>query len=103
MVNALELNTDTFIAFPYSYDNDPNDLSIEVARITKVYPEDQKVLVHFLYGYKSMGEFIPYTDIVAIGDHVNGTHGIKGWSGKFRLILPENETLKQNLKPDGVY
>lgn len=71
------------IAFGFDY-NGGEPKEIIVAQITEVYEKD--VLVHFLYGHHSLGEFVKKENIIAKGD-TNGVTKIKGWSGKYHLLI----------------
>ncbi len=100
MERLKQLKEGDHIAFPYEYfhgqaGSTHADARIEVAPITAVY--DDYVLVHFLSGYKSVGEDIKFEHIVAIGNP-KGEAQIKGWTGSFDVLRPENEVLKRNLK-----
>lgn len=81
-----------YIAFAFSYFG--RNAEINVNNITKVY--EDKVLVHFMYGHHSMAEFIDKKDIIAIGDNNLGTEKIKGWGGKFILLLENHPLLKKD-------
>jgi hypothetical protein len=73
-----------YIAFGFNY-NGGEPKEIIVSNITSVY--EDKVLVHFLYGHHSLGEFINKNNILAIGN--NQCKGkIKGWSGGFDILKP---------------
>lgn len=95
---TIQINQDTdAIAFLFSYYADEKP-SIEMADITLVDYETKQVLVHFLYGYKSMGEWIKFEDIVAIlpkrgmnlQDPSLTEFKIRGWSGYYRKVLRED-------------
>lgn len=73
-----------YIAFGFNY-NGGEPKEIIVTNITSVY--DDKVLVHFLYGGRSIGEFIKKNEILAIGNH-KCTGKIKGWRGGFDILKP---------------
>jgi len=92
------LKAGDFIAFAWSYFNgEPKE--IWVSDITSV--SDGRFLVHFLYGYKSIGEWIKKEDVLAIGNS-KGVSGIKGWSGKFDILKPEDKLIIDNLKSSSV-
>lgn len=76
-----------YIAFEWKYGVSAPDGEIVVAQITAVYPE--RILVHFLYGYKSEAEFVEKPKILAIGNQ-SGTHRLKGWGGNFDILQPEH-------------
>ena len=71
-----------YIAFMWSYMS-VDEKHIEVAPVTSVGTND--FLVHFLYGYKSIGEFIKRDEVIAIGN-LEGATKLKGWGGKFDKI-----------------
>jgi hypothetical protein len=77
-----------FIAFEWNYGIGKE---IIVSNITSV--DRNKVLTHFLYGYRSEAEWVNKKDIIAIGNP-NGSGKIRGWSGKFDILLPDHELLK---------
>lgn len=93
-MNISDIDMDTHFAFQWTWNGEEDE--IIVAKPTMIY--DDCVLVHFLHGHHSIGEHVRYEDILAIGDAENGTHGIKGWSGRYRLIQPEHKLLKTQLK-----
>lgn len=76
------LTTEDFIAFYWRYSSDYPQ-QIEVAKITSIQEDD--ALVHFLWGYKSIAEYIKKSDIIAIGNALGKTK-LEGWSGKFDLV-----------------
>ena len=89
-----DLKSGDYIAFGFNYNGgEPNDIIID--NITSVY--DDRVLVHFLYGYKSMAEFILKKDIIAIGDLENGESKIPHCSGKFNILLPDHPLLNEKI------
>jgi hypothetical protein len=91
MNSQLEnLKKGDYIAFGFSYRGGKHT-TIIVDNISSISKE--KVLVHFLYGHHSLAEYIDKKDIIAIGN-VNGESKIKGWSGKFDLLLPNHPLLK---------
>jgi hypothetical protein len=79
-----------YIAFGFSY-NGGKHTDIVVDNITSV--SKGRVLVHFLYGHHSLAEYIEKKDIIAIGNK-GGESKIKGWGGKFDLLLPNHPLLK---------
>lgn len=65
------------IAFEFQYS--ANSLKgIEIATITSVDPQ-AGILVHWLYGYKSMGEWIKPENVVAVINDQGAPTKIKGW------------------------
>lgn len=92
MKNLNQLQEGDYIVFAWFY-NDPKEEEIWVARATCVYTD--KVLVHFLYGYKSVAEFIKNEDVIAIGDK-NATGKIKNWSGNYNILQPQHRLLNQS-------
>lgn len=96
MKDVNKLTTKDYIAFVYSYFHTKDDREIIVSQISQV-TDDGRFLVFFLWGHHSCSEFIKKEEVVAIGN-MEGDAGIKGWTGKFDLIKPDNEVLKENLK-----
>jgi hypothetical protein len=87
----LNLKEGDYIAFGFNYNGGiPKEIIVD--NITKVY--EDRVLVHFMYGYHSMAEFIDKKDIIAVGDNIFGTGKIKGWGGKFIILLENHPLLK---------
>ncbi|HKL24422.1 MAG TPA: hypothetical protein VJ912_03740 [Candidatus Nanoarchaeia archaeon] len=94
MKSLENLQEKDYIAFGFNYDNkEPSE--IIVSNITKIYKN--KVLTHFLYGHKSLSEYIKKQDILAIGNP-RGEGKIKGWTGNYDILKPERikEILKEN-------
>lgn len=80
-----------FVAFGFNYNGGEHD-EIIVDRITMVM--DNQVLVHFLYGHKSLSEWIHNDDVIAIGNSKSSAQ-IKGWTGNFDILKPEHPLLKK--------
>ena len=78
------------IAFQWNYGIFGKEIIVD--NITCV--DGDQVLVHFLYGYKSEAEWVKKSDIIAVGD-MSAKGEIKGWSGKFNILLPEHELLSK--------
>ncbi len=92
MKKVAELKNGEYIAFGFDYNGgDPKE--IMVADITSKH--DGGFIAHFMYGYKSLSEFIKYEDILAIGN-TEGKTKIKGWSGHFDLINSEHPLIVVN-------
>jgi hypothetical protein len=85
-----DLKIGDYIAFEWSYGVSGKEIIVD--SITMVKPDE--VLVHFLYGYKSESQWVKKKDIIAVGDP-KGKCKIKGWSGKFNIVLPDHELLKE--------
>lgn len=106
MTIQINENTDG-IAFLFSYYAGEAP-SIEMADISHIDHETKQVLVHFLYGYKSMGEWIKFEDIVALlpkrgsdlSDPSLTSFKIKGWSGYYRKILRPDVWAQFQVKPN---
>lgn len=91
MKSIDELAKGDYIAFGFNYNGgQPNEIIVD--NITEIYEKD--VLVHFLYGHKSLSEFVKKENILAIGNP-EGTGKIKGWTGKYDILNQEkiNEIL----------
>lgn len=67
---------------------DGHGKNLIVAKPTLI--EENQVLFHFSIGWKSEGEWVLKTDILAVGDRENGTVEVKGWSGKYWILNNEN-------------
>jgi len=81
------------IAFEWCY-TAGDKKHLEIATVTKEYENDY--LVHFLYGYKSIGEFIPKNEVLAIVDKENGKYfELDDWNGWF---IVKNERFKHYVK-----
>ncbi len=99
MKSIDELAKGDYIAFGFNYNGgEPTELI--VSNITQIYKDKKsiiQVLVHFLYGYKSLAEFVKRENIWAIGNP-KGTGKIKGWTGKYDILNQEkiNEILSYN-------
>lgn len=87
------LENGDYIAFDYSYLRN-DETNIEVARITSIQKEGGECLVHFSCGHHSVGEYIKFDDIIAIGDKENGKDGIKGWSGAYTALKLEHPSVE---------
>ena len=94
MKTLNDLQEGDYIAFGFNYNGGKHD-EIIVSNIS--FMNDDSVLCHFLYGYKSLAEWIKKEDILAIGD-MKGSEGIKGWSGKYNLLRGCSKLLIKNLK-----
>ncbi len=80
-----DLKEGDYIAFGFSYNGGkPNEIIVD--NITSIV--HGKLVVHFLYGYKSMCEVIKKEDVLAIGDE-HGKGEIKWWHGKYHILNQE--------------
>ena len=95
MIQTIKLNPETdAIAFLFSYYAGEKQ-SIEIAHITHIDEKNKQVGVNFLYGYKSVHEWVKFDEIVAILPSKNQNldspdltpFEIKGWRGYVRQIL----------------
>jgi len=93
MKKVSELVEGDYIAFGFNY-NGGEPKEIMVSNITSI--RNEQVLVHFLYGHHSLGEWVPFDQIIGIGN-VDGITKINGWGGKFDLLLPDHELLKETI------
>jgi hypothetical protein len=85
MKSIDRLTEEDYIAFGFNYnEGEPNEIIVN--NITSIY--EDRVLVHFLYGYKSLAEFVKKEDILAIGNE-EGEGKIKGWTGKYDILNQE--------------
>ncbi len=98
MKKVTELKEGDYIAFGFNY-NGGEPKEIVVTNITSLH--EGGFIVHFLYGYKSLSEFIKYADVLAIGN-ADGKTRIKGWSGKFDLINTDHPLILEDAYPVGV-
>lgn len=81
-----EIKLGDYIAFGFNYNGGVPDTLI-VDRVSAITTDE--VLVHFMYGYKSMAEYIKISDIIAIVDE-NGKDHITGYSSRFTLLKPNH-------------
>ena len=86
MKSIENLTEEDYIAFGFNYNGGEPD-EIIVDKIENFY--EDKVLVCFSYGYKSVSEFIKKEDILAIGNNEFGEGKIKGWKGKYDILDQE--------------
>ena len=86
MKTVEQLAAGDYVAFAFNYNNSEPD-EIIVDNITHVYPAE--VLVHFVYGTKSISEIILKTEILAIGNNESGEGRIEGWGGKYDVLKAE--------------
>lgn len=91
MKTIEDLKPGDYVAFGFTYNGSSPD-QIIVDNITFIYTDS--VLVHFVYGYKSLSETVKKTDIIAI-ENPDGKSKIEGWSGHFDILQPDNELLKE--------
>lgn len=89
------LNVGDYIAFGFDY-NGGEPTSIEVTNITEIYRNEngdvELILVHCLYGHKSISEHIKPENVIAVGDK-NGRGSIVGFSGMFEILHPNHPLL----------
>lgn len=91
-INSLNtLKKGDYIAFGFNYNGgEPNEIIVD--NITSI-EKSGRVLVHFLYGHRSLAKHISKSDIIAIGNHkANGK--IKGWSGNYEILKPDHPLLE---------
>jgi hypothetical protein len=94
MKSVENLAKTDYIAFGFNYNGgEPNEIIVD--NITEVYPRD--VLIHFLYGHKSLAEFVKKEEILAIGN-IEGEGRILGYGGRFDIINQKkiDEILNKN-------
>ncbi len=72
----MEFKKGDAVAFLWGYSDDPQE--IWVVKIEEVMEE--RVFLVILYGHHSCSEFIPFEDILAIGDMENGDTRISNYS-----------------------
>ena len=85
------LQENDFIAFGFNYNGgEPNEIIVD--NITSVNKDE--VLVHFLYGHHSLGEWVKKENIIAVGNP-NAKNRIKGWGGYFDILQPEHKLLNK--------
>ena len=83
MKSVDDLTEGDYIAFGFNFNGgEPNEIIVN--EIDEIYPD--KFLVEFLYGYKSLSEYIKKEKILAIGNNETGEGKIKGWSGKYDIL-----------------
>ena len=94
MKSVDDLTKGNYIAFGFNYNGGkPNEIITD--NITEVY--EKEVLVHFLYGYKSLSEFVKKEEILAIGN-LEGKGRIFGWGGKYDIL--NQEKIDEIIKKD---
>ncbi len=99
MKKVNELKSGDYIAFGFNY-HGGNPEEIVVTNITSLH--EGGFIVHFLYGHKSLSEFIKYADVLAIGNP-EGKTKIRGWSGRFDLINSEHPLIAEYADIAGVH
>jgi hypothetical protein len=83
MKNIKNLVKGDYIAFGFNYNGGkPNQIIVD--NITEVFSDE--VLVHFMYGLKSLSEIVKKEDILAIGNEKTGEGKVYGWSGKYDIL-----------------
>jgi hypothetical protein len=83
MKSVSDLAKGDYIAFGFNY-NGGEPSEIIVNNITSAWGDE--FLVHFVYGYKSLSEFVKKENILAIRNNETGEGTIKGWSGKYDIL-----------------
>jgi len=84
-----------YIAFQFDFGNFGKE--VEVAEVTTAY--EDKVIVHWYRGWQSESQIVKKSEIIAIGKQF-GTSRIKGWIGKFHILIPDHPLLEfEELKP----
>ena len=81
------------IAFGFNY-NGGKPTEIIVDKISGVFESGKLLMVHFLYGYKSLSEMVKPEDVLAIGNE-KGEWTIRGWSGRYDVFQPEHPLIKE--------
>lgn len=103
MKAELILDGTEHIMFGWSFHGGCRDTTtpeeVVVSSITSLFHDGKLVMVHFLDGYKSIGEQMTLDKIIAIGDNKNGTVEVKGWGGKYRIV---NQELFDKYLSDGI-
>ena len=97
MKKVNELKEGDYIDFKWDYglhQGEGGDIIVD--NITSIH--DDRILVHFLYGYKSEAEWVNKDDVLAIGN-MEGKDGLKGWTGKFDILKPNHPLIIRDLKP----
>jgi hypothetical protein len=85
MKSVENLTKGDHMAFGFNYNGgEPNEIIVD--NITEIYEKD--VLIHFVYGYKSLSESVKKEDILAIGNS-KGRGRIKGWTGSYDILNQE--------------
>jgi len=72
--------------FGFNYNGGAPD---EVIVKTPTSIDDDKILFHFLHGYKSVGEYVKKENIVAFGDE-DGAFEVEGWTGRYTILNKKN-------------
>jgi hypothetical protein len=83
MKSVSDLTRGDYIAFEFNYyAGKPKEIIVD--NITEIL--EDSVLVHFVYGFKSLSEIVKKEKILAIGNNETGEGTIKGWSGKYDIL-----------------
>ena len=83
MKSISELAKGDYIAFGFNYNGgEPNEIIVN--EIDEIY--QGKFLTEFLYGYRSLSEFVEKENVLAIGNNETGEGKIKGWGGKYDIL-----------------
>jgi len=78
-----------YVAIPFSYNGgEPEEIIVD--KISLI--QGELIVVHFLYGYKSLAETVRKSEIIAIGDK-SAKGKIKGWSGNYNILKPKSKLL----------
>ncbi|VVB82422.1 Uncharacterised protein [uncultured archaeon] len=76
-----------YIAFGFDYNGgEPSEIIVD--KIQSVYMKGKVFSVTFLYGYKSLTEYVNDKKILAIGNE-KGRGKIPGWKGNYDIINQE--------------
>lgn len=67
--------------------HDGHEKHVIVAKPTLI--EEDKILFHFSLGWKSEGEWVRKSDILAVGDMESGIVEVLGWGGRYLILNNE--------------
>ncbi|RJQ29123.1 hypothetical protein C4565_02565 [Candidatus Parcubacteria bacterium] len=79
---AHVFNHQNYYMFGFNYNGGTPD-EVIVEKPTSI--DEEKILFHFLHGYKSVGEYINKEDIVAVGEE-DGAFEVAGWTGRYTIL-----------------
>lgn len=78
-----------------------SEYELVVSDITHTYHSDNQVLVHFMNGLVSEADLVPYSRILAIGTSLEDGVKVHGFSGRYLILQPDHDLLKNRLPIPG--
>lgn len=83
----IDFKENDAVAFMWSYTG-ADKKELQMANITNILGNGD-IVVHFLYGYKSVAEIIKPEDVIAILNPEGTPTEVKGWKCKVRKVIDE--------------